>query len=141
MFYQLHDKDQTPNEDFSFIFLAYPSLSAAHLSRTSCLSFFCGAQIIEHTEKNIDVSFLIPLPSPNFFLYICSHLYVHIQVVFFKNINGILAAYLLTTSCHLLFLELFMLFHPYVTRQKPPLSFPPAPVRPAVTAFNYLMFF
>lgn len=78
---------------------------------------------------------------PQFFLYICSHLYVHIQVVFLKNINGILAAYLLTTSCHLLFLELFMLFHPYVTSQKPPLPFPAAPVRPAVTAFNYLMFF
>lgn len=90
MFYQLHDKDQTPNEGISFIFLAYPSLSAAHLSHISCLSFFYGThtfslKIIERMEKNIDVSFPIPLPFPNFFLYICSHLYVRTQVVFLKK--------------------------------------------------------
>lgn len=39
--------------------------------------------------------------------------------------------------CCLLFLELFLLFHPCMTSQKPPLPFSLVPVQTAITTPNY----
>lgn len=95
---------------------------------------------IEHVEKKhgsplsnstaLLRSFSVP------FAHICMFRY---KYCLFLNINGMLAPCLLTTFYYLLFLELFMLFHPYTTSPKPPLPFPLVPVQTAIAASNYLM--